>query len=194
MPALFMKTFHRTLLHQSLSAVVKIQHLYGRASGVPWGISEAAFSARDGAQNHQYRAFGVPVIKLDGVANSRLVIAPYATMLALMVERRAAVENLKAMVSRGWVGRFGFFESIEFDGTRSRKRKHPTVIRSFMAHHQGMSLLSLCNVLLDQRMQRRFHADPMVAATELILQERIPAVEEPVELFPELQPAEQPVA
>jgi cyclic beta-1,2-glucan glucanotransferase len=184
MPSLFMKTFDRTLLQESLTAVVKIQQRYARELGVPWGISEAACDSRDDAQNYLYRAFGVPDVALSRAAAERLVVAPYATMLALMVDRDASIKNLRNMARRGGIGRFGFCEAFEFHGGRFPVRGRDTLIRSFMAHHQGMSLVSLCNVLLDSPMQRRFHCEPMVAATELLLQERIPVLRAPVENAP----------
>jgi hypothetical protein len=176
MPALFMKTFERTLLQESLAAVVKIQQRYARELGVPWGISESAYNSRNSSRDYLYRAFGIPAVGLSRAVAERLVVAPYATMLALMIDRHGSVKNLRNMAKRGWVGRFGFFEAFEFPAKHFRVRRRDTVIRSFMAHHQGMSLVSLCNALLDSPMQRRFHSEPMVAATELLLQERVPAL------------------
>jgi cyclic beta-1,2-glucan synthetase len=176
MPALFMKTFERTLLQESLAAVVKIQQRYARELGVPWGISESAYNSRNSSRDYLYRAFGVPAVGLSRAVAERLVVAPYATMLALMIDRHASIKNLRNMAKRGWIGRFGFFEAFEFPAKHFRVRRRDTVIRSFMAHHQGMSLVSLCNALFDSPMQRRFHSEPMVAATELLLQERVPAL------------------
>ena len=184
MPSLFMKTFDRTLLQESFTAVVKIQQRYARELGVPWGISEAAYDSRDDAHNYLYRAFGVPDIALSRAAVERLVVAPYATMLALMVDRDASIKNLRNMARRGGIGRLGFCEAFELHGGRFPARGRGTLVRSFMAHHQGMSLVSLCNVLLDSPMQKRFHSEPMVAATELLLQERIPILRAPVENAP----------
>lgn len=176
MPALFMKTFEPTLLTESLRGVVKIQQLYARQLGIPWGISEAAHSERDASQTYQYRAFGVPLVSLKGGTGDDLVVAPYATLLALAVDPEGAVGNLREMASRGWIGRYGFFESVDFRRARFSVHNRAVIVRSFMAHHQAMGLLSLCNLLRDNSMQRRFHAETMVAATELLLQERIPAL------------------
>ncbi len=172
MPALFMRTYGDTLLGESLTAAVRIQQAYGAERGVPWGISEAAYSARDSALSYQYRAFGVPYIGLKRAWPGDLVIAPYASMLALMVDHAAATRNLRAMQALGWTGRYGFFESADYSDSPGT----PRVIRAFMAHHQGMGLLALANTLLDAPMQRRFHADPLVQATEYLLQERLPAL------------------
>ena len=152
------------------------QQLYARQLGIPWGISEAAHSERDASQTYQYRAFGVPLVSLKGGTGDDLVVAPYATLLALAVDPEGAVGNLREMASRGWIGRYGFFESVDFRRARFSVHNRAVIVRSFMAHHQAMGLLSLCNLLRDNSMQRRFHAETMVAATELLLQERIPAL------------------
>ncbi len=170
MPTLFMRTYENTLLGESLKAVVRVQQAYGAERGVPWGISEAAYSARDSSLNHQYRAFGVPDIGLKRSYSGGLVIAPYASMLALMVNRAPATDNLRAMEAQGWTGRYGFYESVDFTAPRA------SIVRAFMAHHQAMGLLALANTVLDGPMQRRFHADPLVQATEFLLQERVPAL------------------
>lgn len=179
MPSLFMKTYERTLLGESLAEVVRIQKRYARERNVPWGISESAHSARDGSLNYQYQAFGIPSISLKGSSSDDLVIAPYASLLALMADRPGAAGNLKLMAARGWLGRYGFYEAIDFRKRRLPGTTRSVVIRTFMAHHEAMSLLSLCNVLLVNKMQDRFHADPMVLATELLLQERLPALAAP---------------
>ncbi len=175
MPVLFMRTYEHTLLGESLESAVKIQQAYGLERGVPWGISEAAYSARDSARNYQYRAFGVPDLGLKRADSADLVVAPYASMLALSVDRAAATANLRAMEAQGWTGRYGFYESADFRFTWTAG--HPrSVVRAFMAHHQAMGLLALANALLDNPMQRRFHAEPLVQATEFLLQERVPAL------------------
>lgn len=115
------------------------------------------------------------------MTKTHLVVAPYATVLALLVDRRTAISNLRDMASRGWTGRYGFFESIDFRTGRTAGAYQPTIVRSFMAHHQGMSLLALCNVIFDNIMQKRFHADPLVASTDRLLQERVPTAFEPAE-------------
>ena len=177
MPALFMQTWPGTLLGESLASVVRIQRLYARERRVPWGISESAHAGRDGALNYQYRAFGVPCCGLDRILPDDLVIAPYATVLSLMVDPQAAIENLQHMRARGWFGRYGFYEAIDFRRQRRPNRRFE-IIRAFMAHHQGMSFLALANALLGNPIQKLFHSDPAVLATELLLQERMPSMAE----------------
>ena len=173
MPALFMHTWEGTLLGQSLRAVVEIQQIYARERRVPWGISESSYSARDHALRYQYQAFGVPALGLKPALAEGLVVAPYASVLALMVDPPAAAANLRDMTERGWHGRHGMYESVDYLPARGAA---PALIRSFMAHHQGMSLIALDNVLLEAPMRRRFHAEPLVQATEYLLQERVPAL------------------
>jgi hypothetical protein len=170
MPELFMQTHANTLLGQSLRAVVEIQRAYGRERNVPWGISESAYGARDGAMRYQYYAFGVPAVSLKRKAFEELVVAPYASALALMVDPDAGTANLRTLSEAGCCGRYGMYEAVDHSGVRG------AVIRSFMAHHQAMTLLSLANVLLDGAVRRRFHAEPMVQATEYLLSERLPAL------------------
>ena len=183
MPCLFLRNFEDSLLGASVAGAVRIQQLYCRAKSFPWGVSEAAYNARDAASNYQYRAFGIPVLGLSKMSPEDFVVAPYASMLALMVDPRGATANLRHMAERGWAGRYGFYESIDYIG------KRPVLVRAYMVHHQGMALLALANSLLDNVIQRRFHAEPMVLATQLLLQERLPALvadnEEELELEPE---------
>jgi cyclic beta-1,2-glucan synthetase len=172
MPQLHMRSYSGTLLDQALRAAVRVQQEYGELRGVPWGISEAAYADRDEQGRYQYRAFGVPPLAASGEDAQRLVIAPYASMLALMEEPARAVANLRVMAAKGWRTRYGFFESIDFkagDGP-------PEVVHCFMAHHQGMTLLAIDNALLGNRMQERFHTDPLVRSTEFLLEERMPTL------------------
>src|SRR5258708_2761936 len=148
MPSLFMKTFNPTLLGKSLSGVVQAQRVYARELSVPWGISESSCSSRNHELRYDYHAFGVPGVSLRRLQSTNIVVAPYASMLALMIDRRSASENLRYMASRGWIGRYGFFEAVDFQMGLSGTRRRPTVVRSFMAHHQGMGLLALCNAVL----------------------------------------------
>lgn len=176
MPLLVMPTHWYTLLDQTNRAVVKRQRQYGQQRGVPWGISESGYNSTDARKNYQYRAFGVPGMGVKRGLADDLVIAPYATVMALMVSPQPACENLQTMEKLGFASQYGFYEAIDY--TRSRvAREHPfAIIRSHMAHHQGMSLLALAYCLLKQPMQRRFLADPQLQATELLLQERMPRV------------------
>jgi hypothetical protein len=147
---------------------------YGRQRGVPWGISESCYNATDINQVYQYRAFGVPGLGFKRGLGDDLVIAPYATALALTVMPREACRNLQSLADHGFLGSYGFFEAIDYTPTRVPRGKPHAIVHSFMAHHQGMSLLAFAHVLLDQPMQRRFLSDPLVRATELLLQERVP--------------------
>ncbi|MDA8442817.1 MAG: glycosyl transferase family 36, partial [Peptococcaceae bacterium] len=174
MPLLLMRTYPGTLLDQTYHAVIRVQQLYGAQHNVPWGVSESGFFELDGLNNYQYRAFGVPGLGLKQNLAKDVVIAPYATFMALMVEPQAATENLRLMQAKGYAGTFGMFEAIDFTPERATVSGFG-IVKSYMVHHQGMSFLALDNVLHDNIMQQRFHAHPMIQATELLLQERIPS-------------------
>ena len=174
MPLLVMPTYEHTLLDQTYKAAVDRQIEYGRQRGVPWGMSESGYNTVDVHLNYQYRAFGVPGLGLKRGLADDLVIAPYASALALMVAPEEACLNLQRLSAEGFEGRYGFYEAIDYTPSRQRRRESSTAVRSFMAHHQGMSLLSLSHLLLDRPMQKRFESDPLFQATMLLLQERIP--------------------
>ncbi len=174
MPQLLMPSFENTLLHQTFKAVVTRQIKYGQQHQVPWGISESCYNLTDMAQVYQYRAFGLPELGFKRGLAEDLVIAPYASALALMILPYEACENLEAMATLGFVGRYGFFEAVDYTPNRLPRGKENAVVKTFMAHHQGMSLLSFAHVLLDKPMQRRFMSVPNLKATTLLLQERIP--------------------
>ena len=180
MPMLLMRTFPGTLLDQSSRSCVYRQMDYARRRGIPWGISEAAYAFTDRAGNYQYRAFGVPGLGLKrGLAND-MVIAPYATALAALVDPASAADNFERLAEKGLDGRFGFYESLDYHPpgsdveTESRQVRAPEIVRAFFAHHQGMSLVALANVTCGDAFVRRFHADPRIQASELLLQERLP--------------------
>ena len=145
-----------------------------RRRGVPWGISESAFSSQYASFDYQYQSFGVPGLGLKRGLGQDLVVAPYATALAASVQPRAALENFRRLALEGAAGLYGFYESVDYTRSRLPEGKRSLVVRCFMAHHQGMSLIALANCLLGEPMPRRFHAEPMVRATELLLQERVP--------------------
>ncbi|MBU1237219.1 MAG: cyclic beta 1-2 glucan synthetase [Gammaproteobacteria bacterium] len=174
MPQLVMPNYEHTLLDQTGKAAVARQIEYGGQRGVPWGMSESAYNIVDVHLNYQYRAFGVPGLGLKRGLAEDLVVAPYASALALMVAPEAACLNLQRLVADGLLGKFGFFEAIDYTPARQRRGQSSTVVRAFMAHHQGMSLLALAYKLLGQPMQRRFESVPMFQAVMLLLQERIP--------------------
>src|ERR1019366_325034 len=172
MPALVRRAPAGSLLSQTYQQVVQRQIEYGEERGVPWGISEPAYNARDIDFTYQYSSFGVPELGLKRGLSEDLVIAPYATALAAMVEPSAAVENLGRLAQEGGQGVYGFYEALDYTGSRLPEGKNVAVIRAYMAHHQGMALVAAANVLNDGVMQSRFHAEPIVRATELLLQER----------------------
>ncbi len=174
MPLLVMPTYEQTLLDQTYKAAVERQIEYGSQRGVPWGISESGYNTVDVHLNYQYRAFGVPGLGLKRGLADDLVIAPYASALALMVSPEEACLNLQRLSAEGFEARYGMYEAVDYTPSRMRRRESNTVIRSFMAHHQGMSLLSLSHLLLERPMQKRFESDPQFQATMLLLQERIP--------------------
>ncbi|MBP1599618.1 MAG: glycosyltransferase, partial [Acidobacteria bacterium] len=174
MPLLVMPTYENTLLDQTCKAAVDRQIEYGRARGVPWGISESGYHAVDVHLNYQYRAFGVPGLGLRRGLAEDLVIAPYASALALMVAPEEACRNLQRLADGGFEGRYGFYEAIDYTPSRQPRGQSSAVVRSFMAHHQGMSFLALAYLLLDRPMQKRFESDPLFQATTLLLQERVP--------------------
>ncbi len=168
MPNLWMKRFPDTLLDQTICAAVKCQRRYGAESKIPWGTSESASSAKTECDDYRYYAFGVPALAANPEQERAWVVAPYATLLALAVAPRRAIQNLQAQVERGWLGKYGFYEAADFSNGGNRE----TLVRIFMAHHHGMSLLALDNVLHGNCMQERFHREPMIEATALLLHER----------------------
>ena len=174
MPLLVMPTYENTLLDQTCRAAVERQIAYGKQRGVAWGVSECGYNTVDAGLNYQYRAFGVPGLGLKRGLAEDLVIAPYAAALALMVAPEQACLNLQRLAADGLAGRFGFYEAIDYTASRLPRGKSNAVIRSFMAHHQGMILLSLAYLILERPMQKRFASDPMFRATTLLLQERVP--------------------
>ena len=174
MPLLVMPTYDGTLLDQTYKAVVARQIQYGHERGVPWGISESGYNMTDAHLNYQYRAFGIPGLGfMRGLADD-LVIAPYATVMALMIDSEAACLNLERLTAEGMMGRYGFFEAADYTAARVPAGQHRAVVRSFMSHHAGMSFLALAYLMLERPMQRRFLADPSFKATELLLHERVP--------------------
>ncbi len=175
MPLIWMRSHPDTLLARSLDAAVRAQQTYGKRRRIPWGISESAYAKTDEQGNYQYAAFGVPGLALNVARAGFLVTSPYSTCLALMVDPGGAVENLSAMSRKGWQGQYGFYEAADYTGSATRsalRAPRCELVRSFMAHHQGMSLTAICNVLQDYPFQRWFHAKRIVQASELLLNER----------------------
>ena len=176
MPLLIMPTYENTLLEQTYQTAVQLQIEYGKQHGVAWGISESGYNTIDASLNYQYRAFGVPGLGFKRGLAEDLVIAPYASVLALMVAPEQGCLNLQRLGQEGLMGKYGLYEAVDYTASRQPRGRTSTVIRSFMAHHQGMSLLSLAYLLLDRPMQKRFMSDPLFQATLLLLQEKVPNI------------------
>src|SRR5471030_2118485 len=174
MPLLVMPNYPSTLLDQTYLSVVDVQFKKGKQRNVPWGISESGYNTVDASLNYQYRAFGVPGLGLKRGLADDLVIAPYATMMCLMVKPEESCLNLEKMAGMGCMGRFGFYEAIDFTPSRLPRGQTSSIVKSFMVHHQGMGFLALSYLLHDRPMQRRFESDPLLQSTLLVLQERSP--------------------
>ncbi|MGC2781213.1 MAG: glucoamylase family protein, partial [Bradyrhizobium sp.] len=174
MPSLIMRAPAGSLLEQTSRLIVRRQKTYAAALGLPWGMSESAYNARDLEFTYQYSNFGVPGLGLKRGLGENVVVAPYATGLATMVDPGAAVRNFARLAAVGARGRYGFYEALDYTRTRLPEGKDVAIVRAFMAHHQGMTMVAIANALLDGKMRARFHAEPMVQATELLLQERTP--------------------
>ncbi|MBI2720242.1 MAG: glycosyl transferase [Rhizobiales bacterium] len=174
MPALVMRAPAGSLLEQTSRLIVRRQIDYAAGLNLPWGISESAYNARDLELTYQYSNFGVPGLGLKrGLAENR-VVAPYATALAAMVDPAAATANLSRLAAEGGLGRHGFYEALDYTASRLPEGKKVVTVKAFMAHHQGMTIVAIADTLFDGRMRARFHAEPIVQATELLLQERMP--------------------
>jgi cyclic beta-1,2-glucan synthetase len=174
MPPLVMRSPGGSSLSQTYELIVRRQIEYGAERGVPWGVSESAYNARDLDLTYQYSSFGVPGLGLKRGLSEDVVIAPYATALAAMIDPSAALENFLRLEKAGGRGAYGFYEALDYTSTRLPEGKTVAVVRTYHAHHQGMSIIALANLMNDGAMRSRFHAEPMVQATELLLQERTP--------------------
>jgi cyclic beta-1,2-glucan synthetase len=174
MPALVMREPRHSLLERTSELVVRLQIDYARSLRTPWGVSESAYNARDLELNYQYSNFGVPGLGLKRGLGDNIVISPYATALAAMVQPRAAVRNFRELAELGALGRYGFYEAVDFTPERVQAGRRAEIVRSFMAHHQGMTIAAIANVVCGGVLRARFHAEPMIRAAELLLQERVP--------------------
>jgi len=174
MPSLVMRAPAGSLLEQTSRLIVQRQIGYGAELGIPWGISESAYNARDVEFTYQYSNFGVPGLGLKRGLSENTVIAPYATALATMVDPESATRNFERLTAVGARGRYGFYEALDYTHSRIPEGAQVAIVRAYMAHHQGMSIVAIANALLDGKMRARFHAEPSIQATELLLQERAP--------------------
>ncbi len=171
MPGLWMRSFPDTLISRSMEAAARIQRDHVR--GMPWGISESGFARTDELGRYGYQAWGIPSLALKYGAEDGPVISPYSTFLALPILRREALANLRRMETMAWLGPYGFYEAADYTGgAPGKSSRQPAIVRSWMAHHQGMSLLAMTNLIYDNAVQRWFHANPRVRAAELLLHEK----------------------
>ncbi len=174
MPSLVLRAPAGSLLEQTNRLIVRRQMSYGAALGLPWGMSESAYNGRDLEFTYQYSNFGIPGLGLKRGLSAEAVVAPYATALAAMVEPEQAARNFARLESLGALGRYGFYEAIDYTRSRLPEGTPFAIVRAFMAHHQGMTVVAIANVLLHGIMRKRFHSEPRIQATELLLQERTP--------------------
>ena len=172
MPTLFIKNYADTLMEQSCRAVIERQISYGNEKGIPWGISESSYYHFDANRVYQYRSFGVPGLGYRRGLADDLVVAPYASILGLPFAPQAVLENIDRFREIGMFGLYGLYEAIDFTPERLSAGLEYAIIRSYMAHHQGMALLALTNLLRDNPMPRRFHTDSRIKTIELLLQEQ----------------------
>ncbi|MDY7079666.1 MAG: glucoamylase family protein [Chloroflexota bacterium] len=174
MPSLLIQDQEGTLLEQSNCTAVDYQIAYARRKGVPWGISESGYYRFDTANNYQYRGFGVPGLGFKRGLSEDLVISSYASLLALAIRPQAVLENIEHLIELQMLGRYGFYEAIDYTDSRLPPGQKSAIVHSYMVHHQGMALLSMVNYLQSDNMVCRFHADPRVQSIYLLLQERVP--------------------
>lgn len=174
MPALIMKNYYNTLLDETYRTVIRAQQSYGSKRGVPWGVSESGYYAFDMDFNYQYKAFGVSDLGLKRGLIEDIVISPYSTFLALPFDPKSAMENVKKLISDGLEGLYGLYEAVDYTPKRVPYGEKRGIVKSFMAHHIGMSFIALCNYLNENIMKERFHSAPVIRAGEILLQEKVP--------------------
>jgi cyclic beta-1,2-glucan synthetase len=193
MPLLFMRTYPDTLLDHTARNVILWQQEYGHKRRRPWGFSESAYYFLNIDLHYQYRAFGAPGLGLKRGLADEYVVAPYASMLSLMVDPVSSFENLKALENLGGFGLLGFYDAIDFTPSRMNEDEHYKIVKTYMVHHHGMSLLALENILNRWEIHNYFHSDPRIMGCELILQEKVPRgvpIKEPHPIDVELEPGE----
>ncbi|WP_336278757.1 GH36-type glycosyl hydrolase domain-containing protein [Bartonella sp. CB175] len=174
MPSLITHEPLGSILDQTNRLIIRHQIQYAHKRGLPWGISEAAFNARDHLMNYQYANFGDPNLGLQRGLSRNAVIAPYASLLAAQYMPAHAVTNLKRLRNLGALGVYGYYDSVDFTPSRVQTGKKYAIVRNYYAHHHGMSILAVNNVIFQGRMRDRFHCDPVIEAVQFLLQERAP--------------------
>jgi len=172
MPGLVMKSYEKSVFSETFKAAVQKQIKYAKDMDIPWGISESQYYCFDLDSNYQYRAFGVDGLKLQPSLSKSMVVTPYATMLALEYESEEALFNLSRLKGMGALGKYGYYEAIDFNGPDPINLQPYCIVKSFMAHHQGMSLVAIDNYMNNGIMRTRFHSEPMIKATEVLLEEK----------------------
>jgi cyclic beta-1,2-glucan synthetase len=172
MPLLWMKLYPNTILDQTMRSAVRSHQKYGELNSIPWGISEASCSKIAASGHYHYEAFGVPGLAISRDLSRDLVVSPYSSFLSLHVDSKGAIENIRKMKELGWLGSYGFYEAADFTPSRVNSGSKFEIVCCWLAHHQGMSLMSIANTLCNSSSQRRFHAEPMVTATERLLHEK----------------------
>jgi cyclic beta-1,2-glucan synthetase len=189
MPSLWLRGYPNTLLERAVGSTIRAQQKFARERGIPWGISESSCAEKNPDGLYRYHAFGVPALALKKDESSGdLVVAPYASFLGLMHDLEGSLQNLRKLTELGLLSAYGFYEAVDFTPKRNTEPNGHVVVRNWMAHHQGMSLVAAANVLCGSTMQRRFHAEPRVAAIERLLherQQRVLPYEEDAELMSE---------
>lgn len=194
MPLLFMRSYPETLIAHTYTNVIEWQRSYGNKRNRPWGFSESAYNFLNLDMHYQYRAFGAPGLGLKRGLADAYVVAPYATILAMMIDPKSSLENLLELEKIGAKGLFGFYDAVDFTGSHLLENQSYNVVRTYMVHHHGMSLLALENLLNNWSINRYFHSDPQIRSCELILQEKIPRgvpIKEPHPIDVELEPGER---
>jgi len=176
LPSLFLRSYSGTLLADSSKGAVQHQIAYAKAKGVPWGISESGYYRFDAGHTYQYHAFGVPGLGFKRGLSNDLVIAPYASLIAIGINPRAVVSNLRSLINLDMLGSYGLYESLDFTKSRLMVNQEAVIVKEYMAHHQGMLFMALANYLHHDIMVDRMHRDPRIQSVELLLQEQVPPV------------------
>ena len=174
MPMLWMKTYPNTILDETTQAAVRAQKTFAKSRSIPWGISESSCAKLSVDGHYHYQAFGVPALAINQEKPEDLVVSPYSTFLALLADSQSAIENMRGLEAMGLLGPYGFYEAADFTPSRLKQGEAYEIVRCWLAHHQGMSLMAVANTLCNSSLQQRFHAEPMVAGTERLLHEKAP--------------------